>query len=152
MAGSYHGSILKIDMNCQVICIFNGLSWNVIPLKWKQIVFDYSDINENDLCQNHHLIKGARILPLDKLSSNKIYLILRSNIVNKPTSNIYFEKSSENITIGWNKIYLSPHLATIDTIDTIDVLFNIKFLIRYFFSTKKTMPVWNNKCCSLLFL
>ena len=65
---------------------------HVIPPKWKQIIFDYSDINENDLCQNHHLIKGARILPLDKLSSNKIYLILRSNIVNKPTSNIYFKK------------------------------------------------------------
>ena len=51
--------------------------------RWKQIIFDYIDINENDLCQNHHVIKGTRILPLDKLSSKKIYSILISNIVNK---------------------------------------------------------------------
>ena len=88
-------------------------------------------------------------MPLDKLSSKEIYSILRSNIVNKPTSNIYFEKLSENITIGWNKIYLSPRLATIDTIDTTDVLFNIKFLITYFFSTKKlcTFGITNAALC-----
>ena len=38
--------------------------------------FDYNDINENDLCQNHHVIKGARILSLDKLSSSEIYSVL----------------------------------------------------------------------------
>ena len=122
---------------------------HAIPPRWKKIIFDYSDITENDLCQNHHVIKGARILPLDKLSSKEIYSILRSNIVNKPTSNIYFEKLSENITIGWNKIYLSPRLATIDTIDTIDVLFNIKLLITYFFLTKKicTFGMTNTALC-----
>ena len=40
------------------------------------------------LCQNYHVIKGARILPLDKLSVKEIYSILILNIVNKPTSNI----------------------------------------------------------------
>ena len=40
------------------------------------------------LCQNYHVIKGARILPLDKLSIKEIYSILILNIVNKPTSNI----------------------------------------------------------------
>ena len=88
---------------------------HAIPPGWKKIIFDYNDINENDLCQNHHVIKGARILPLDKLSSKEIYSILISNIVNKPTSNIYFEKLFENTTLDWNKIYLSPRLATIDT-------------------------------------
>ena len=48
----------------------------------KRIIFDYNDINENDLCQNHRVIKGARALPLDKLSK-EIYSILISNIVNK---------------------------------------------------------------------
>ena len=43
-----------------------------IPPRWKQIIFYYSDINDNDLCQNHHVIKGARILPPDKLSSKEI--------------------------------------------------------------------------------
>ena len=56
----------------------------------QKIIFDYSDFNKNDLSQNHHVIKGARILPLDKLSSKQIYSILISNIVNKPISNILF--------------------------------------------------------------
>ena len=54
--------------------------------------FDYSNIKENDVCQNHHVITGAKILPLNKLSSKEIYSILIRNIVNKPMSNIYFEK------------------------------------------------------------
>ena len=65
----------------------------------EKIIFDYNDINENDLCQNHHVIKEARILPLEKLSSNEIYSILISNIVNKPTSNIFFDKLFENTTL-----------------------------------------------------
>ena len=42
----------------------------------KKKIFDYSNINKNDLSQNHHVIKRARILPLDKLSSKEIYPIL----------------------------------------------------------------------------
>ena len=57
----------------------------------------------------------ARILPLEKLSSKDVYATLTSNIVNKPTSNIYFEKLFENTTLDWNKIYMSPRLATFDT-------------------------------------
>ena len=44
-----------------------------------------------------------------------MYSILISNIVIKPTSHIYFEKLFENTTLDWDKIYLSPCLATIDT-------------------------------------
>ena len=72
---------------------------HAIPPRWKRIVFDYNDINENDLFQNHHVIKRARILSLEKLFSKEIYSILISNIVNKPTSNIYFEKLFENKTL-----------------------------------------------------
>ena len=104
-----------------------------IPPRWKKIIFDYNDINENDLCQNHHVIKGARILPFDKLSSKEIYLILISNIVSKPTSNIYFEKLFENTTLHWNKIYLSPRLATLDTKLC---FYQYKTLITYLFLTK----------------
>ena len=69
---------------------------HAIPPGWKKIIFDYDDINEYDLCQNHHVIKGARIVPLDKLSFKEIYSSLISNIVNKPISNIYFENLLEN--------------------------------------------------------
>ena len=45
---------------------------HAIPPRWKKIILDYSDINESDLYQNNHVIKGASILPLDKLSSKEI--------------------------------------------------------------------------------
>ena len=58
--------------------------------------------------QNHHVNKWARIL-----STNKLFLI--ATIVNKPISNIYFEKLFENITPDWSKIYLLSSLGTTDT-------------------------------------
>ena len=117
-----------------------------IPRRQKKIIFDYSDSNENDLCQNYHVITGARILPLDKLSLKKIYSILIRNIVNKPTSNIYFEKLFENTTLDWNKIYLSPRLATIDT--TLRS-FQYKFLNNVLFLNKKlyTFEITNMALC-----
>ena len=113
----------------------------------KKNFFDYSNINENNLCQNHHVIKGVRTLPLDKLSSKEIYSILISNIVNKPTSNIYFEKLFENTTLDWNKIYLSPRLATIDT--TLRS-FQYKILNNVLFLNKKlyTFGITNTALCS----
>ena len=51
----------------------------------EKLIFDYSDINENDLYRNCHINKGAKLLSIDKLSSSKeIYLILISNTINKP--------------------------------------------------------------------
>ena len=88
---------------------------HAIPPRWKKIIFEYSDINQKDLWQIHHVIEGAIIFPLDKLSSQEKYSILISNTVNKPTSNICFEKLFENTTLDWNKIYMSPHLANIET-------------------------------------
>ena len=74
MARSY-GSILKIDMNSQMFFQWAQLK-HAIPPRCKKKFFDYSNINKNDLSQNHHVIKRARILPLDKLSSKEIYPIL----------------------------------------------------------------------------
>ena len=105
----------------------------ILP-RWKKIIFGYSDSKENELCQNHHVIKGARTSPLDKLSSMEIYSILISNIVDKLTSNIYFEKLFENTTLDWNKIYFSPCLATIDTTlcsFQYKILNNVHFLNKF---------------------
>ena len=52
-------------------------SRNLIPLKY--------------LYQNHHIIKGDRLLPAKKVPSKEIYSILISNIVNKSISNVCFE-------------------------------------------------------------
>ena len=110
--------------------------------------FDYCcDINENDLCQNHHVIKRAKILPLNKLSSKEIYSILISNILNKPTSNIYFEKLFENTILYWIKIYRSPRLLTIDTTF---ISFQYKILNNVLFLNKKlyTFGITNTALCS----
>ena len=77
-------------------------------------------------------------MPLKKLSSKETYSILIQNIVNKLTSNIYFEKLFENTILdwNWNNIYLSPRLATIDTTlrpfqyRVLNVLNNLLFLTK----------------------
>ena len=45
----------------------------------------------NLIIHNHHLVKGSRVITLDKLTL-EIYSILISRAQNKPSSNIYFEK------------------------------------------------------------
>ena len=54
---------------------------HAIPARWRKLIFDYSDIKENDLYPNHHVIKGAITLFLYKSSSKEIYSILISNTV-----------------------------------------------------------------------
>ena len=95
MITSYHGPISKMNM-------------------MESIISDYSYVYEKNLYQNHHVIKRARTFPTDKLSSKEIYSILISNIINKPTSNIYYEKFFENTTLDLSKIYLLSCLAAID--------------------------------------
>ena len=133
-----------------MICFFQWAQLkHAIPPRWKNIIFDYNDINENDLCQNHHVVKRARILPLDKLSSKEIYSILISNNIRKPISNIYFEKLFENTTLDWNKVYLSPRLVNIDT--TLRS-FRYKILNNVLFLHKKlyTFGITNTALCSFL--
>ena len=73
---------------------------HTIPTRWKTLTSNYSDIDQKNLCQNH-VIRGARILSTGKLSPMEMYSFLISNIVNKTTSNIYFQKLFENITLDW---------------------------------------------------
>ena len=76
-----------------------------------------------------------------------IYSILISNIVNKPTLNIYFEKLFESRTLDWSKIYLLPRLATIDT--TL-YSFQYKILNNVLFLNKKlyNFEITNTALCS----
>ena len=78
------------------------------------------------MCQNHHIIKEARIFSTEKSSSKEIYLILISNLFNKLTSNIDLENLFKNTTLDWSKICLLPRLAATDT----------TFLTTYSFSLK----------------
>ena len=42
------------------------------PPRWKKLISNYSDVHEKNLRQNHHFIKGVRILFTNKLFSKEI--------------------------------------------------------------------------------
>ena len=88
---------------------------HAISAKWKTLISNYSDIDKKNLYQNHHVIKGARILSSNKSFSNEIYSILISYIFIKRNSNIHSEKLFESITLDWSNIYLLMRLAAIDS-------------------------------------
>ena len=80
------------------------------------------------------LTKKICIKIITLFKPTKIYSILISNIVNKPTSSIYFEKLFENTALNWSEIYLLMRLATNDT--TL-CSFQYKILYDLLFFTKK---------------
>ena len=67
------------------------------------------------IIHDHHLIKGSRVLTLDKLTSSEIYSILILKVQNKPSSNIYFENLFNDYNIDWTAIYMFPRLVTYNT-------------------------------------
>ena len=49
-----------------------------IPERWKFIIKDNFE-NASLIIHDHHLIKGSRVITLDKLTSTEIYSILESS-------------------------------------------------------------------------
>ena len=73
MGGSYHGSIFKDEYELKSDMFFRGAQLKrTIPTRQKTLIFNYSDIDEKNFCRHNHVIKGARILCADKLSSKEI--------------------------------------------------------------------------------
>ena len=73
MAGLYHWSISKIKYELKGDMFLQGVRLkHAIPTRWKTLISNYSDVDEKTLYQNQHVIKGARILCADKLSSKEI--------------------------------------------------------------------------------
>ena len=120
------------------------LVWFISNLKTSRHYFA-SDIDEKKFYQNYDVIKEARILPTGKVSCKEIYSILILNILNKPTSNIYFEKLFESTTVNWSKSYLLPCLTIVDS--TLRS-FQYKILNNLLFLNKNLIQNSNN----LLFL
>ena len=72
--------------------------------------------NESNLrILNHHLVRNARILTLDKLKAREIYSVLILCLKNIPTSQKYFETLFPNYTFEWKQIYLLPRIITINS-------------------------------------
>ena len=56
---------------------------HAIPHKWETNIKQNPGNVRNLLIQDHHLIKGVRILTLKKLSSKELYLIFIAKFTNK---------------------------------------------------------------------
>ena len=63
---------------------------NSISQRWKIIIKKNYKIATNLIIHDHHLVKGSRVITLDKLTL-EIYSIMISRAQNKLSSNIYFE-------------------------------------------------------------
>ena len=101
----------------------------------------------SNLIHDHHLIKGARFLTLEKLSSKELYSILITKFTNKPSSNVYFEKIFPNMKLDWRKIYILPRITTVNTYlrsFQYKILNNILFLNKKLFVFRKK----NTPLCS----
>ena len=68
----------------------------------------------NLLIQDHHLIKGARILTLEKLSSEELYSVLITKVIDKPSSNVYFENVFPNTKFDWTKMDILNRIKTVN--------------------------------------
>ena len=102
-----------------------------IPEKWKFIIKKNNEVAANLITHDHHLIKGSRVITLDKLTSTEIYSILTLKVQNKPSSNIYFENLFNYHDIDWTAIYMLPRLVTHNTYMrsfTYKILSNILYL------------------------
>ena len=85
---------------------------NSIPEKWKLTIKQSSSDAKNLIIHGHHLIKGSRILILEKLTSKELYQILISSRTNKVTSVTYFETKFNANNLDWTKIFILPRLTT----------------------------------------
>ena len=109
---------------------------------------------KNLIIHGHHLIKGSRILILEKLTSKELYQILVSSRTNKVTLVTYFETKFNGNSLDWPKIFLLPRLTTYNTYlrsFQYKILHNILFLNKklYLSGKKKEKPPKN---LNLLFI
>ena len=86
-----------------------------IPQGWKIAIKENYENGINVIIHDHHLIKGSRVISLDKLTSTEIYSILISRAQNKPSCNIYFENLYNDYNIDWTAIYMLACLITYNT-------------------------------------
>ena len=82
----------------------------------------------------YHIIKGSRILTLDKLSSTEMYAILISKVQNKPCSHFCFKNLFNDNDTDCPTIYMLPRLATYNTYMR---SFQYKLLSNVLFLNKK---------------
>ena len=69
----------------------------------------------NLLIQDNYIVKGARILTPEKLSSKELYSILITKFTNEHCSNVYFDIIFSKMKFDSRKVYILPRITTINT-------------------------------------
>ena len=119
-----------------------------IPERWKFIIKENYENATNLIIHDHHLIKGSRVITLDKLTPTEIYSILISKVKNKSSFNILFKNLFNYYNIDWTGIYMLPRLVTYNTYMQ---CFQYKILNNVLF-LNKNLPTFQMKpspMCSL---
>ena len=88
---------------------------NSITEKWKFTIKQSDSDAKNLIIHGHHLMKGSKILILEKLTSKELYQILISSHANKVTSVACFETMFNVNNLHRTKIFILPGLTTYNT-------------------------------------
>ena len=101
---------------------------------WKKCIKQTSENTSLLVVKDHHLLRGSRIIILEKLSHKELYSLLISAIEHQPTSQKYFDNLYPNIELTWKEIYLTARKATVNSYLR---CFNYKIINNVLYLNKK---------------
>ena len=127
---------------------------NAIPEKWKKCIKETSKNTSLLVVKDHHLLRGSRIIILEKLNSKELYSLLISAIEHQPTSQKYFDNLFPNIELPWKEIYLTACKATANSYlrcFNYKIINNVLYLNKKLFQFGKTQSPLCSFCQHSIF-
>ena len=79
---------------------------------WQKCIKQTSENTSLLFFKDYHLLRGLRIIILEKLSSKELYSLLISAINHQSTSQKYFDDLFSNVELTWKEVYLNARKAT----------------------------------------
>ena len=76
---------------------------------WKKCIKQTSANTSFQVVKDHHLLRGSRIIIVEKLSPKELYSLPIFAIDHQPTLQRYFDNLFSNIELPWREIYLNVH-------------------------------------------
>ena len=110
---------------------------------WNKCIKQTSENTSLLVVKDHHLLRGSRIIILEKLSSKELYSLLISAIDHQPTSQKYFNNLFPNIELPWKEIYLTARKAIANCLlhcFHYKIINNVLYLNKKLFQFGKTQP------------
>ena len=101
---------------------------------WKKCLKQTSENTSLLVVKDQHLLRGSRIIILEKLSSKELYSLLISEREHQPTSQRFFDNLFPNIELPWTEIYLTVRKATANSYLR---CFNYKIINNVIYLNKK---------------